>query len=554
MALGSDIRAGAAFVELKSNDNGFSRGLKAAERRLDRFGSVARKIGAGLLIGGGLFAPLAASAISAASDTQESLSRFNQIFGNQSKQATEFAQEVAKRIGRSAIDIQDSLATLQGFFVGLGFDESRSRKMSQQLTELAMDFASFNNLTDDEGISRFLSALSGSSEVLDKFGINTKQAALQQELLALGINKAWSSVTEQEKALARMSIITKTMGKQGAIGDATRTAGSFANQMKRLRSSIKDTAIEMGQSLLPFATRVLKIINAIVPLVSGFVKNNKTLVAGVFAVAGSVAALGVGVLGLGLAFSVASIAAGGLAASIALAGSVIGVAGTVLAAILSPIGLVVAAVGLLAAFILSRAIDIGAIVDLLGSVFGGLANNIADTLGAIGRSIMGGELELAIKIAGKGMEIAWASTLSGMRSKWIDFKTFMAKQFIDFGLNDGPAKDLLLNLVDKGGQAQKDQLVQELKNLTKQLEDLKNNAPDNPLSTINAKKLLEGFSGFGGVSSAARTSARGVFQGNALQSLTSPVEDEIAKNTAKTASGIAQLNRTIDSGGGLTFA
>lgn len=426
--------------------------------------------------------------------------------------------------------------------------------MSQQLTELAMDFASFNNLTDDEGISRFLSALSGSSEVLDKFGINTKQAALQQELLALGINKAWSSVTEQEKALARMSIITKTMGKQGAIGDATRTAGSFANQMKRLRSSIKDTAIEMGQSLLPFATRVLKVINAIVPLVSGFVKNNKTLVAGVFAVAGSVAALGVGVIGIGLAFSIASIAAGGLAASIALAGSVIGVAGAALAAILSPIGLVVAAVGLLAAFILSRAIDIGAIVDLLGSVFGGLANSIADTLGAIGRSIMGGELELAIKIAGKGMEIAWASTLSGMRSKWIDFKTFMAKQFIDFGLNDGPAKDLLLNLVDKGGQAQKDQLVQELKNLTKQLEDLKNNAPDNPLSTINAKKLLEGFSGFGGVSSAARTSARGVFQGNALQSLTSPVEDEIAKNTAKTASGIAQLNRTIDSGGGLTFA
>lgn len=51
----------------------------------------------------------------------------------------------------------------------------------------------------------------------------------------MGVRKSWTEVTEQEKALARLNIIARAMGDQGAIGDAVKTAGSFTNQMKRLR-------------------------------------------------------------------------------------------------------------------------------------------------------------------------------------------------------------------------------------------------------------------------------------------------------------------------------
>src|SRR5690606_31067061 len=106
---------------------------------------------------------------------------------------------------------------------GLGFGAEQSRKFSQQLAQLALDFASFNNMSDAEAQQRFISALSGSSEVLDMFGVNIKQAALEQELLQQGVKKAWTEVSEQEKAVARLSIIMRSMTDQGAVGDAVRT-------------------------------------------------------------------------------------------------------------------------------------------------------------------------------------------------------------------------------------------------------------------------------------------------------------------------------------------
>ena len=91
--------------------------------------------------------------------------------------------------------------------------------------------------------------MSGSSEVLAKYGINTKEAAVSQEAL----NNGWdpSALTEQQKAMARLAIIAKTLGEQGAIGDAAKTAGSFANVLKKLRASAIDMGTAIGRQLLP---------------------------------------------------------------------------------------------------------------------------------------------------------------------------------------------------------------------------------------------------------------------------------------------------------------
>ena len=285
------IRAGRAFVELFADDSRLVRGLKRAERKLRAFGDSIRNFG--LKLAGAvsaITAPLGAFTIKAAADAQESLSRFEQVFKDQAQAAGEFADALATSVGRSKYEIRDALATFQSFFVGLGFGGSESRQLSQRLESLALDFASFNNITDEDAIGRFIAALSGSGEVLDRFGINIKQAALQQELLAMGIRKSWSEVTEQEKALARLNIVTRAMGDQGAIGDAVRTAGSFTNQMKRLRGQVHDTAVEIGNALLPIVTPLVAKVADLAKRISAWVSQNQHLVASVFKIAAVVAA------------------------------------------------------------------------------------------------------------------------------------------------------------------------------------------------------------------------------------------------------------------------
>lgn len=199
--------------------------------------------------------------IAAASNAEETQNRFQAVFKTSVEEAEKFVEVLANEVGRDPFKIKDSISSLQAFNVGLGFSEDQSLEMSETIQSLIFDFASFNNITDEDATARFLAALSGSSEVMDKFGVNIKEAALEQESFRIGINKASADLTEQEKVILRLSIIQNSLTEQGALGDAVTTAGSFANQTKRLNANLSQLATTIGVSLLPTIAPFLQIIN-----------------------------------------------------------------------------------------------------------------------------------------------------------------------------------------------------------------------------------------------------------------------------------------------------
>jgi hypothetical protein len=235
-----------------------------------QFGSILAGVFGGNILSQGLFnisnalSNLPSILISAASNAEETANRFRAVFKDTATEAQAFVDDLASDVGRDPFKIQDSLASFQSFNIGLGFSQDKSLDMSKTLQKLSLDFASFNNITDADAQQRFISALSGSSEVLDKYGINIKEAALEQESFRTGLNKASSELTEQEKTILRLSIISKSMGAQGAIGDAVTTAGSFANQTKRLQANLSLMATEIGTKLLPAIAPFLAILNQLI--------------------------------------------------------------------------------------------------------------------------------------------------------------------------------------------------------------------------------------------------------------------------------------------------
>lgn len=193
-----------------------------------------------------------------ASNAQESIAKFGAVFGEQTGKATEFVNNLADEIGRSEGEIRAAMSAYQSMFVGLDFGREKATTMSMQLEKLTLDFAAFHNISDEEASSRFLSAMSGSAEVLDQFGVNIRQAAIEQELMAMGINKSAQSASEAEKTLARLNLITKVMAGQGALGAAARESESFANQTKALKAEVMDLSIAIGNQLMPLAIDMVK--------------------------------------------------------------------------------------------------------------------------------------------------------------------------------------------------------------------------------------------------------------------------------------------------------
>jgi hypothetical protein len=261
---------GKLSVQLTANTAPFRAGMGRAQRILGATTRMAASAATSLArvasvaaVGGGIaLAGLASSSIAAARDAEETMSRFAAVFGDEAEKAGGYADELASRVGRNAVEIRDNLSSFQGFFLGLGFGSDKARELSTQMQGLSIDFASFNNLSDQEGAERFISALSGSSEVLARFGVNIKQAAIEQELINQGIADSVVNATEQEKALARVAIIYRSLGSQGAVGDAERTAASYANQTRRLGANMSALRVEIGRELLPVAKALVTQLNS----------------------------------------------------------------------------------------------------------------------------------------------------------------------------------------------------------------------------------------------------------------------------------------------------
>lgn len=318
----AEIRAGLAFVELVVNADGLKPGLANARRHLVRFaadvftalspsrwlksmGDAIASMGQRMAAAGTAAALAFVPTVRAASTATETLNKFRAVFASQADAAGLFADNLADGLGRSRYEIRDSMSAFQAFFVGLDFAPDKARQFSQELQKAAIDFGSFYNVSDEEASQRFISALSGSSEVLDRFGINLKQAAIEQELLNQGVTKSWQDVTEAEKAVARFNVILRALGAQGALGDAARTAGSFANLWKSLRGAINEAAVEIGKALLPVLEPLTKRVTDAAKAFSQWIATNPQLVRNLAGGAVKLAAFGAALIAVGKALAIA---------------------------------------------------------------------------------------------------------------------------------------------------------------------------------------------------------------------------------------------------------
>ncbi|HUT10992.1 MAG TPA: phage tail tape measure protein [Thermoguttaceae bacterium] len=296
------MKAGRAYVELYTQDGKLNKGLASAQAKLRAFGAGVQAVGARFLaLGGAMAAPLA-GAVKAASDMAETMGKFDTVFGRNATTVKAWSDNLAGTLGRSKQQIADFMAGSQDLFVPLGFDEGAALAMSQQVTQLAVDLASFNHAADDDALRDLHAALTGSGEVMKKYGVIVSEAAVKQELLNQGIKAG----TDQQKVQARLAIIMR--GTTAAQGDALRTAGSFANQMKALKARVSDTAVAIGSALLPILTPLVSRVANIVKVIGQWVQRNQQVVVNMLKMAAGLITAGAAMVVMGTALRVVSTA------------------------------------------------------------------------------------------------------------------------------------------------------------------------------------------------------------------------------------------------------
>lgn len=342
------IRAGIAYVEALWKDVGLRQGIRGAEGMLQRFGTTVQSIGMQMVRFGSMLSLPFVGAIKAASDANETASKFTQVFGAQAGAAEGFVQDLARTVGRSTTELREGMSAFQSIFAGNNFDPKQAREMSQTLQRLAVDLASFHNISDAEAMEKFRSAMAGMARPLLDLGINIHDAQVQEEMLANATIRAANATEEQRKIMARMAIIERSMGQQGAVGDAVRTADQFANRLRALKSAAMEAAVAVGEGLIgPLADVAGKLTRGLFAAVE-WIRENKGIVIVAASAALAITSTGAALVALGVAAKVSGFALGTLRSGL------LGLTG-----LLSPIGLIGTAIAGIGAYLYATADDGG---------------------------------------------------------------------------------------------------------------------------------------------------------------------------------------------------
>lgn len=144
----------------------------------------------------------------------------------------------------------------------MGIASETALKLSDALTMIGADLASVKNMDFDKVWQDMASGLTGMSRTLDKYGVNIRNANLQQKLIELGIDANISALNQNDKALLRTIILLENT--KYAWGDLARTINQPANQIRLLRANIASLSRMIGNLFLPIVAKVLPYINAFV--------------------------------------------------------------------------------------------------------------------------------------------------------------------------------------------------------------------------------------------------------------------------------------------------
>ncbi|MHB1131653.1 MAG: hypothetical protein ACYC4L_04625 [Chloroflexota bacterium] len=248
----SELKAGmdAGFKAIGAQTQKFSKETETAAQKLER--SLTRLNSAGQKMTVFLTAPLLAAGAALAkfaSDAIETENLFKVSMGNMAESASAWASELHDTLGLSQVDVKRTIGTFNVMFDSMKIGSQAAYEMSQGLTLLKYDMASFYNLSLEESFTKLSAGIMGETEPLRRLGIVLDETTVKSWALAQGLINEGQELTQAQKVLARYQILAEKTAK--SQGDLARTINSPANQLRILSQQFEETSQKIGRRLLP---------------------------------------------------------------------------------------------------------------------------------------------------------------------------------------------------------------------------------------------------------------------------------------------------------------
>lgn len=188
----------------------------------------------------------------AANEADINKRRFNIMFGELAGSSKAWVDSYSKDIGRANDDLMGYMASFQMLLKNMGIGGERAAAMSKQMVKLGIDIGSFTGAKDAEVMDALTRAIAGQARGLVQYGIILKGVTQTDKDGNVVISDKLSKMSNAERTYSMFNaLLRQTASIQG---DASRNAGEYGNQLKRLQGNAQDLRQEIGERLKPAFT------------------------------------------------------------------------------------------------------------------------------------------------------------------------------------------------------------------------------------------------------------------------------------------------------------
>lgn len=230
------------------------------------FSSGLKTIGkiTGITLGAKAIVDFGKAAIKASSDLEEIQNVTNTVFGNMAKDVDNFSKNLIESYGIGELSAKKYTSYMGAMLKSSGISGKAVKEMSENLTLLTADMASFYNLGTDEMFQKLMSGMTGATMPLKQLGINMNVANLEAFALSQGIRKSWQEMSQTEQVMLRYNYLMAVTGD--AQGDFARNNDTWANSVKILKEKWQEFLEIVGKGLQEIILPVVKFLTKVLDL------------------------------------------------------------------------------------------------------------------------------------------------------------------------------------------------------------------------------------------------------------------------------------------------
>lgn len=191
----------------------------------------------------------------------ENMNLLDVAYNNNTESASKFVNKLSEMYGLDESWGYRTVGIFKQLSNAMGLAAEMGDKVSETMTQFAIDVSSLYNIDTNDAVSILTSSLAGQTKPARRLGADITQATLQTTLDQAGIDKKIADLSYAEKRLVIIASLLQQV--QEANNDWSRTIESVSNQTRIMSEQWERLTRAFGNMLLPVVKQILPYVNGI---------------------------------------------------------------------------------------------------------------------------------------------------------------------------------------------------------------------------------------------------------------------------------------------------